>query len=334
MIQLRRILFPTDFSPCAEQALTHAVYLAKRYQAELHVLHAVVLHGFYHQPEFNFVNVDTIRHQLEEAVKRQMSTMLEPHTLDQVKITRVYRQGDSAAAVILDYAKERDVDLIVLGTHGRRGLEHLLLGSTAEEVVRLSSCPVFTIRERKEPSRIEEINRILVPIDFSEHSKHALRYAKQIAKSYNARLQLLHVIEKVIHPPFYAQEYYRDLQRMESFQQRSKEALQQFLEETEGPKLSAEVHVIEGRAAADITMCAKDFASDLIVIATHGLTGIEHLLMGSVTEKVVRRASCPVFTVTVYGKNLIRRDMSSHRDTQAEANTDESSHRYSIESTH
>ena len=79
----------------------------------------------------------------------------------------------------------------------------------------------------------------------------------------------------------------------------------------------AEFHVIEGRAAADITECAKELASDLIVIATHGLTGIEHLLMGSVTEKVVRRASCPVFTVTVYGKNLIRDDKSSRRSASS-----------------
>jgi nucleotide-binding universal stress UspA family protein len=234
--------------------------------------------------------------------------MLEPCTQDQLEITQVHRQGDSTDTVILNYAKEQDIDLIVLGTHGRRGLGRLVLGSTAEKVVRTSSCPVFTIRERKEPRPIEEIERILVPIDFSEHSKHALRYAKHIAKSYEARLQLLHVVEKVIHPPFYAQEYYQNIRQKESFPNRAREALQQFLEETEGPKISAEVHVIEGRAAADITVCANELASDLIVIATHGLTGIEHLLMGSVTEKVVRHSSCPVFTVTVYGKNLIRHE--------------------------
>ncbi len=312
MIQLKRILFATDFSPCAEQAFTHALYLAKRYQAELHVLHAVILRDFSNQPEFSLVTLGTLRRQFEEAAKRQMTAMLESYTPDQVKIIQAHRRGDSASTVILDYAKEQDMDLVVLGTHGRRGLGHFFLGSEAEKVVRLSSCPVFTIRERKVPRLIEEVDRILVPIDFSEHSKHALRYAKQIAASYDARLQLLHVIEKVIQPPFYAQEYYHDLGRMEALQQRSKEALGQFLEETEGPELSAELHVIEGRAATDITLCAKELASDLIVIATHGLTGMEHLLIGSVTEKVVRQASCPVFTVTVYGKNLIRRDGLSH----------------------
>ena len=319
MIQLRRILFPTDFSRCAEQAFTHALYLAKRYQAELHVLHAPILHGVYGQPvEFGSVNVVTLRHQYEEAAKRQMAAMLEPYRPDQVKIVQVHRRGDSAAPVILEYAKELDIDLIVLGTHGRRGLKHLLLGSEAEEVVRLSSCPVFTIRERMEPRLIEELDRILVPIDFSEHSKHALRYAKQIAASYDARLQLLHVIEKVIHPSFYALGNLYGDELMGSVQQKAKETLEQFLEETEGPELSAEVHVIEGRAAADITECAKELDSDLIVIATHGLTGIEHLLLGGVTEKVVRHASCPVFTVTIYGKNLIRHGRSDHLNASSE----------------
>ena len=145
-----------------------------------------------------------------------------------------------------------------------------------------------------------------------------MRYAKQIAASYYARLQLLHVIEEVIHPSFYALEKLHGDAFALSVQQKAKESLEQFHEETKGPELTAEIHVIDGRAAADITECAKELASDLIVIATHGLTGIEHLLMGSVTEKVVRRASCPVFTVTVFGKNLIWDNKTSHRSKSSE----------------
>jgi nucleotide-binding universal stress UspA family protein len=188
----------------------------------------------------------------------------------------------------------------------------------AEEVVRLSRCPVFTIRERREPRLVEEIERILIPIDFSEHSRHALRYAKQVAASYGARLQLLHVIENVIHPSFYALDRLHSSELLGVIPKKARRALERFLDETAGPELTTEVHVIEGRAAADITAYAKELDSDLIVIATHGLTGIEHLLTGSVTEKVVRHASCPVFTVTVYGKNLIWDNTTSHRSTSGE----------------
>jgi nucleotide-binding universal stress UspA family protein len=317
MIKLRRILFPTDFSRCAEQAYEHAFYLAKQYQAELHVLHAVVLHGFYNQPEFGLADVNELEDRLEEAARRQMSSSLNSNLTDQVKIIQARRRGLSVAPVILEYARTQDIDLIILGTHGRRGLGHLLLGSVAEEIVRLSPCPVFTVRERQVPQPIEDLDRILVPIDFSEHSKHALRYAKQIAASYDACLQLLHIIERVTCPSFYALEKHLDRELL-PVQQKAKEALERFLEETEGPELTAECHVIEGRASSDITECSKDLDSDLVVIATHGLTGIEHLLLGSVTEKVVRRSSCPVFTVTVYGKNLIWDGHASHHRTSRE----------------
>jgi nucleotide-binding universal stress UspA family protein len=307
MIEIKRILFPTDFSRCAEQALTHAIHLTKLYQAELHVLHAVVLHGYTdNNPEYGFANIESIHRWMEHEASNHMSSILESLERDQLRIKRAQMRGISAAPVILEYAKEFDVDLIILGTHGRRGLGHLFLGSVAEEVVRLAPCPVLTIRERKEPTPIEELDRILVPIDFSEHSKNALKYAKQMAASYDSRLQLLHVTERAIPPSFYAFEKYQFLDPMETIRNKSKEATNRFLQETEGPELAAEIHVIEGRAAADISDFAKDHHSDLIVIATHGLTGIEHLLMGSVTEKVVRRASCPVFTVKSFGKNLIR----------------------------
>jgi nucleotide-binding universal stress UspA family protein len=110
----------------------------------------------------------------------------------------------------------------------------------------------------------------------------------------------------MIPPSFYALEKYQFLDPMETVRHKSKEALKRFLQETDGPELAAEIHVIEGRAAADITDFAKNHHSDLIVIATHGLTGLKHLLMGSVTEKVVRHASCPVFTVKSFGRDLMR----------------------------
>jgi nucleotide-binding universal stress UspA family protein len=86
---------------------------------------------------------------------------------------------------------------------------------------------------------------------------------------------------------------------------RTKEAMIELVQKTKGPKVEADFYVIEGNAAHDIVDFAKEKNSDLIVIATHGRTGLEHLLMGSVTEKVVRRAPCPVFTVRTFGKSLV-----------------------------
>jgi nucleotide-binding universal stress UspA family protein len=305
-MEIQKILFPTDFSRCAEQALAHALYLAKQYQAELHVLHAVILHGYNNSsPELDSINIDEIHRQMAEVAATRMRSMLDTQTLEHIKISVAQHRGISPGPVILDYALDHEIDLIVMGTQGRRGLGHVVIGSVAEEIVRRARCPVLTIRQRKEPQPIEDLDRILVPVDFSEHSRQALRYAKQIAASYDSRLGLLHVIEQSVQPSFYAVGPSWMADALVELKRKAHNELQRLFEETPGPLTSASFHVTEGRAATDIVTFARDNKSDLIVIATHGLTGIEHLLLGSITEKVVRRAPCPVFTVKAFGRNLL-----------------------------
>ncbi|MGH7492834.1 MAG: universal stress protein, partial [bacterium] len=169
MLTLKKILFPTDFSRCANQALAHALYLARQYQAELHALHVTVPPGG-DPPTLTHYMVDTEEYnaQLKAMASQQMAADLKMHQTDEARITQVYRRGISTAPEILLYAQENDVDLIVMGTHGRRGLGHLFLGSVAEEVVRMARCSVLTIRERKEPMPVTTLDHILVPVDFSD----------------------------------------------------------------------------------------------------------------------------------------------------------------------
>jgi len=306
MKNLKKILIPTDFSRCAQQALPQALYLAEKYQAELHQLHAIVLHAEDpHNPAFHFPNLEEIHSRLKELASQKMLAELEAQQANLPTIQSVQMRGITAAAVILEYAQDNDIDLIVMGTHGRRGLEHLLLGSVAEEVIRLASCPVLTIREKKQAMPVEALKKILVPLDFSEYSQQALCYAKEIAIVFSARLQLLHVIEETIHPSFYASGINSIFKLMPDIKAKTTTAMQNLLKETAGPPVEADFNILEGRAARDIVQFAEENSSDLIVIATHGLTGIEHFLLGSVAEKVVRRAPCPVFTVKAFGKSLI-----------------------------
>ncbi len=301
MLRINRILWPTDFSRCAKQALGHAVHFARLYDAELQVLHAMVL---MQDDPFYLPNNEEIYQQLKDLANSRLSTTIKALQADDLKIKQAQVRGISTAPAILGYAKENDIDLIVMGTHGRRGLGHLLLGSVAEEVVRLASCPVLTIREREAPMPVEMMQRILVPVDFSEHSKQALIYAKEIAAFYKARLQLLHIIEEFVPPTFYMAAGVSVMTFAPDLNAKARQAMAALLQETNGPKVEADLHVVEGYAAHDIVDFAKEHGSDLIVIATHGRTGLKHTLMGSVTEKVVRRASCPVFTVRAFGKSL------------------------------
>jgi len=306
MRNLKRILYPTDFSRCANQAFYRAFYLADKYQAELHLFHAIVLHDDDpHNAAYHFPDIEEIHSTLEKIADNRMDKVVSSYHADSVKIKKIQDRGLAPAPVILEYAQENDIDLIVMGTHGRRGLGHLWLGSVAEEVVRLAECPVLTIREQKEPTPNEELNRILVPLDFSDPAKSALAHAKEIAAVFNARLQLLHVVEENIHPSFYVAGIGSIFELMPDVKNKSEQHMRHLLDEAEGPEVKADFHVIEGNASHDIIKFVKDNNSDLVVIATHGLTGIKHLLLGSVAEKVVRMATCPVFTVKPFGKSLV-----------------------------
>ena len=306
MLQLKRILFPTDFSRRSERSLDVALEFADRFGAELHMLHAIVLHADDpNDPAHLFPDPEEIRRRLEEIADRRMSRSLDSRSDRGVTVVRARRRGISTAPVILEHADEIGADLIVMSTHGRRGIEHILLGSVTEEVVRLAPCPVLTVRADAEVEESPTIRSILVPVDFSDHARGALSHARELADSFGARLDVLHVFERPIHPEIYLGGMPLETPEFSAVEGSLREALETFAREAPGPAVETAVHVTEGRAIPGILDFARDADSDLIVIATHGLTGMAHVLLGSVAEKVVRRASCPVFTVKPFGRNLV-----------------------------
>lgn len=280
MLQIKRILAPTDYSACAEHSVQHAAYLADQYGAELHVLHVFL-----------------VQHRDEEP--RQGAADPGPER-DEAGVVHAEMERESVPLAILEYADAHDIDLIVMGTHGRTGLEHLLLGSVAEKVVRRATQTVFTVCEGARPGRA--VRRILVPLDFSEPSRLALRYASELARTYGAHLALLHVVENVLLPGIYGMEPVPvDTPEVKA---RAREALQEMIREEDGSE-QATFEVKVGHAVDAIVDYAKAQEVDLIVIATHGRTGLKHFLLGSVAENVVRMAPCPVFTVKNFGKSLL-----------------------------
>jgi nucleotide-binding universal stress UspA family protein len=305
MIKLKKILFPTDFSGCADQALTHAVYLAEKYQTELHLLHVVTL--FENQPAVlkkEFEEIEEMVRKIEDKAELELNNVVSTHDSKDMKIIQSQKRAISTAPAILEYASDNNIELIVMGTHGRRGIGHVLLGSVAEEVLRLSKCPVLTVRESEEPLFINAFKKVLVPIDLSEHSQMALTFAKEITTSYGTGLQLLHIIEETMHPAFSLSGKSSIFDLVPGIKEECKRRIDKMIVETGLPTKNIEIIIKGGQAAHDIIEFAKDNSSDLIIIATHGLTGIEHLLLGSVTEKVVRMSPCPVFTLKSFGKSL------------------------------
>lgn len=150
-----------------------------------------------------------------------------------------------------------------------------------------------------------KIEKILFPTDFSEHSKNAFRYAFSFAKEYGAKLYMLHVIEDI---QYLANAYMFDVPVMPSFadmeQNRMKE-LQEFIDrEVTDPEVKIEKVIRRGRPFIEIIQMARDENVDLIVTATHGRGGLEHVLFGSVAEKVVRKAPCPVLSIRTPGQEF------------------------------
>lgn len=143
------------------------------------------------------------------------------------------------------------------------------------------------------------VTNILVPTDFSEQSNNALHYAKELAKNSGAVLHLLHIVEPTVYPADwgYSQVGFVDLEQ--ELRAAAEKSLQKTQEELEAEGFSVQTTVLNGRASDEITSYAEKFAIDLISIATHGRSGIEHLLFGSTTERVLRKAPCPVLAVRI-----------------------------------
>lgn len=292
MLAIRKVLIPTDFSECAESALPYAIHLASECKAELHTLHAVVVYGG--------ASLLGEEKALEALEKIEMTPAR--------RVFSAVHQGVSAADVILDYATNNDIDLIVLGSHGHRGVRRFLLGSVAEEVIRLASCPVLSVlhQENVDPSSGVEFSTIVVPTDFSRYSDVALRYAGEIAKRRGAKIHLIHVIEELLYPDFYLPVSGASIHTPE-MRQEARERLSECIEAKLPKALAADaqLHVAIGRTSEEIANYAAEVRADLLVIASHGLRGLERILLGSVAEQVIRAAPCSVLTVKAFGKTLL-----------------------------
>ena len=298
MLAIQRVLYPTDFSNCAAQALPYAIRFADVHGAELHMLHVLVLHGMdVGEPGTMFPGEEEARSALLAA----------GGDAAQERVQHVVKRGFASAPAILDYAAENDIDLIVIASHGRRGVRRLFMGSVAEEVVRLAPCPVLAIKQCKDPPQevSVEFRRIVVPIDFSSHTQLAVEYAQQLAAVFGSEIHLLHVIELPTYPDFYVPVSTSAL-NVADLRERSGRRMECLAEESFGPdsNVSSEVHVTVGRTTGEIVDFATGVDADLIIIPSHGLSGLERALLGSVTEGVVRKAPCSVLTAKPFGKRL------------------------------
>lgn len=297
MIDIKKVLFTTDFSSSAQQAFSHALFLAEHHNVELHLLNVIQTHRHdMIEPMEQAGNAEMIYKQLCDNAEGRLRDMAEEKS-NGITVHPEAVCGINIVQSILEYITTHDIDVVVMGTHGRHGVNRWIMGSISEKIVRLAPCSVITIHGDRTIDTHNPLKNILVPIDFSEYSRKALRTAIDIAGTYGSELHVLHVIEKMNIPSVYGVEKSGFEKRIDEVKERATIEAERLIREFGGDNVRSHVHIVRGHATRTIISFADELSPDLVVIATHGLKGIEYLLIGSVTEKVVRFVQSPVLTV-------------------------------------
>ena len=304
MIKMERILCPIDFSDHSRRAIDHAFAVARCYGAAV-----TALHVFSPAPVPSFAPDTVVFEPIvltdvdRQAVLADTRAFVDAEKAPGVPVEAVVREG-LAATEILGQANAMNADLLVIGTHGRTGVERLFLGSVTEKVLRKARCPVLTVPKRLPdavPARPVLYERILCPIDFSESSLCALRYAVSLAQKGKGHLTVLHVVaHEIENSADRAVLAHGTGTTITDFLRARDETLRRRLHEAvAGIDESGNIESVmtHGKPWREILRIATDRHSDLIVMGVRGRSAVDLLFFGSTAHHVVRAASCPVLTL-------------------------------------
>jgi nucleotide-binding universal stress UspA family protein len=327
-VRLERLVLATDFTDAARGALEHAVALAARFQARLYVFHAIdiqdgdgahVAGNEHRADEFYELAEKQARAELEAVRGRLAVPGVVP---DPIPIVESVRLG-SPVDEIVRFATEKKADLIVVGTHGRTGLRRVLAGSTAEGVARQAPCPVLVVRSSAPAARkaggpepdatapraapsgaLEGFATVVCAVDASASSRAALRAACGIADRFDGRVIVLGVIDEYLMAQAATASQVDTVALESRFVEIARSQLDRAIEESVGgrgdrrrPEGFLERRVQAGRPAETVVRVATQEKAGLVACGTHGRSGLARALFGSVAERIVRLAPCPVLTV-------------------------------------
>jgi nucleotide-binding universal stress UspA family protein len=302
MVAIERILCPVDLSDCSRTALTHALALSRWYQAKLTVLHvfrqftaietaAAGLGIGVYAP----VGVTTIpRAEVEKQVQAFVGSV--PGAAEaETEISEAL----SVRQAILQQAEALRADLLVLGSHGLTGMTRLLLGSTAESVLRHASIPVLIVPPHAPavPESGVPFKRIVCAVDFEADSYPAVRYALNFAQESDASLTLRHLLHVPAPRLVPGGDVAFDEDVRESLTKHARERLEALVPETARAYCSVHAEVTEGRPADEILRLVRDGRADLVIMGVRGRDAVDVALFGSHTRAVVHEVPCPVLTV-------------------------------------
>jgi nucleotide-binding universal stress UspA family protein len=283
-MRFRKILCPIDFSPGSNCAMRTAIRIANESGAALELVHAFYVPAIAYAEYM--ASAHAIQQMSDEAERLLDATVTEANGLGAQRLTSRIVSGIPWTAIV-EAAADPAVDLVVIGTHGRTGLARVLLGSVAENVIRHAPCSVMAVRPDGEAKAFQHV---LCPTDFTHSAQYSTEIAAMLVTPGAASIALLHVREL---PLLYRTEPLQsdvvlDKNATARLEQHASDARKKVDVRVE-PRLRA------GAPGAEILReVDEDPTIDLVVMGSHGRTGIKRALLGSVAEKVVRHARCPV----------------------------------------
>ena len=290
----KSIVVPIDFSQTSIKALDYAIALAGEFGSQIHLIHVLESPSVFNstsQPSYAIWDKEA-----KKSATARLAELVDEKVDEWTTVNSEVRSG-RAYKTICEAAREEKADLIVIGTHGFTGLKHLLLGSTAERVIRHTPCSVLTVRTQqvRNAKPVVKPKKILVPTDFSKPAEEALQSAVALAKHYQAQLHLRYVVPVHYGAGENNQIDYRwlEVDEMEAGQKKLAALSKTLL----AKKISVKTEIRRGRPSLEITEAAEKLGADLIALSTHGRTGWQHALLGSTTEEVVSHSLCPVLVV-------------------------------------
>jgi len=293
--EMERILCPVDFSEFTAPAVAHALRLARWFDARVELLH-VIARAPYPMADGGMIQFPETIEGLRGQATRDLDKLVAPLLAEGVTIETNIREGDAWHA-ILDEAAAWPADLIVMGTHGRSGFEHLLLGSVAQKVLRRATCPVLTVGHvvphlRKGPL----FRRILCAADLTEASERTLETALSLATENDARITLLHVIASLPGPDD-ARAVPETAPLRITLTELAHARLSKAVPDAARRFCEVSERVETGTPWREILRVASELDADLIVMGAHTRGAVGRMLFGSTASHIVRQATCPVLVV-------------------------------------
>ncbi|NND71586.1 MAG: universal stress protein [Rhodothermales bacterium] len=295
--QFKKILVATDFSPCSNGALEYALAIARVSGASLQLMHVI---GSVEGDAWSPLRYIPETHATGETPDTLVQEFLdkEMNRVDTTGLTTdTVRLHGNPARMLVRYAVDEGMDLIVLGTFGRSGLQRMVIGSTALKVIQNAPCSVIAVNADWIASKGDlknfKIDRILVPVDLSDFSRGLIRAAGDLAEAYSADVDVIHVVESLPYLNALAGIMTAgDL--VPTLSKRAATDIREIWNEYGTDSITPKMVVKEGHSAGSVVDYARETDADMIVISPHGRSGASRFLLGSTTERVVRTAHNPV----------------------------------------